>query len=101
MSLLLSEIKSIQYCQQVLDEMAEATAATTSRENHSLLDEDTKEDYDNFPPKKRSRGIKIVRALRVKLSGAQNTFMTNVCGQTNKQITAISSEEHITSPTLL
>ena len=46
MSLLLSEIKSIQYCQQVLDEMAEATAATTSRENHSLLDEDTKEDYD-------------------------------------------------------
>ena len=60
MSLLLSEIKSIQYCQQVLDEMAEATATTTSRENHSLLDEDTKEDYDNFPPKKRSRGIKIV-----------------------------------------
>ena len=54
--------------------MAEATAATTSRENHSLLDEDTKEDYDNFPPKKRSRGIKIVRALRVKLSGCTKCF---------------------------
>ena len=64
--------------------MAEATAATTSRENHSLLDEDTKEDYDNFLPKKRSHGIKKVRALRVKLSGCTKYFYDE-CVWANQQ----------------